>query len=321
MKTDAQVSAIIPSIGRAELAAAVQSVAQQTVPVHPIVVLDRPGSESEVRRLLEPYEHTLVLSHNVGGAGARNIGIDAAVTDYVAFLDDDDRWLPMKTERQLRAISESSSTRVLAASGMCFLRRNDEIVIPRRTPGGRAIASYLVERPSLRFGDNCVQSSSLMLRRDFASEARWDESLSKHQDWDFIIRALEFDSVELVWVDAPMLKVQQGSSGSISKSRSWRDSADFYVKHRARMSSRARADFIWTQILRSSVAALSVEGIRFGVAALGMNRPHVAAVVVGMSGGIGIASSLTNLVQRTASRSSAPCSASGTGVRSRSARY
>ncbi|MBN0974529.1 MULTISPECIES: glycosyltransferase family A protein [unclassified Gordonia (in: high G+C Gram-positive bacteria)] len=321
MDSNVRVSAVIPSIGRAELALAVGSVTQQTVPVHPIVVLDRPSAVAKVRRMLEPYEHTLVMSDSVGGAGARNLGVDTAATEYVAFLDDDDQWLPMKTERQLRKMSLSSSVRVLAASGMRFVRRRDEIVIPRESPRAKDIASYLVERPSIRFGDNCVQSSSLIMPREFAAEVRWDESLRKHQDWDFIIRALEFDDADLVWVDDPTLKVYQGSSGSISKSRSWHDSASFYRKHCARMSSRSRADFIWTQLLRSSIAATSIQGIQFSVQELGMRIPHAAAVVVGMSGAASIRPSMKSLNRHEVSKAVDQGTKRETVVRGRNAQH
>ena len=61
---------------------------------------DRPPSSREsIRRSLLPGERE-------GTSGARNIGLVAESGEYVAFLDDDDSWLPWKLRRQLQVLEE-----------------------------------------------------------------------------------------------------------------------------------------------------------------------------------------------------------------------
>jgi len=44
----------------------------------------------------------IVVSEGINSAEARNIGIKKAKGDFIAFLDDDDEWLPTKLEKQVK---------------------------------------------------------------------------------------------------------------------------------------------------------------------------------------------------------------------------
>ena len=48
----------------------------------------------------------VVREKNGGGSLARNTGIDASKADFVAFLDDDDEFLPRKLELQMEPMSD-----------------------------------------------------------------------------------------------------------------------------------------------------------------------------------------------------------------------
>ena len=99
------VSVIIPTLDRPRLLLrAVDSVVQQTHrDIEIIVVVDRPSpetlaavqtvSDSRLRLIVNPYPTT--------AGGARNVGADHAAGEWIAFLDDDDEWLPNKLEHQL----------------------------------------------------------------------------------------------------------------------------------------------------------------------------------------------------------------------------
>jgi len=95
-----QVSVIVPVFnGAATLAEAIDSIRAQDVPVEIIVVDD--GSTDDTPRVIGTLEVTAIRQDNRGPAAARNNGLLFARAPFVAFLDDDDVWLPHKLRHQL----------------------------------------------------------------------------------------------------------------------------------------------------------------------------------------------------------------------------
>ena len=101
------VSAVIPTRNRPEMVCrAVGCALSQTYSnLEVVVVIDGPDSATlEVLGALnEPRLRIVALPENVGGSEARNQGVRKARGEWIAFLDDDDEWLPEKTEKQLAA--------------------------------------------------------------------------------------------------------------------------------------------------------------------------------------------------------------------------
>ena len=91
----ADVVTIIPTYRRPDLLTlAVRSALDQDVADHAVVVVS--DGEKVVSELPnDPRLHVLQLTRNVGVAGVvRNVGIRASDSRYIAFLDDDNQWLP-----------------------------------------------------------------------------------------------------------------------------------------------------------------------------------------------------------------------------------
>lgn len=97
------ITVITPTYKRHEyLRNAIDSVLKQTYTEFELIVVDDNPSDSVERRLTEEVMKTVVdprikyvqNEKNLGGAGARNVGIFMAKGEYIAFLDDDDVYLP-----------------------------------------------------------------------------------------------------------------------------------------------------------------------------------------------------------------------------------
>lgn len=100
-----KVSVIVPAYKAAgTIERAVDSVLGQTIPPHEILIIDD-GSPDDIALPLARYGDrvTLVRKPNGGAASARNLGIDMAKGDLIAFLDADDYWEAGKLERHLEA--------------------------------------------------------------------------------------------------------------------------------------------------------------------------------------------------------------------------
>jgi teichuronic acid biosynthesis glycosyltransferase TuaG len=100
------VSVIMPAYNSERcIAGAIASVREQTYANWEVVVIDDGSQDTTVAILVELQQQDnririLRLETNQGVANARNVGIQAARGQYLAFLDSDDRWLPEKLRVQ-----------------------------------------------------------------------------------------------------------------------------------------------------------------------------------------------------------------------------
>jgi len=117
------VSVVIPSLNAAPyIRAAIDSVLAQTHPVLEIIVADG-GSKDGTQEIVAGYgEPVRLLDQRKAGrkgiAAGRNLGIEAASGELVAFLDADDWWDVRKTAEQLAAIEKCPGA-ALSYTGVC----------------------------------------------------------------------------------------------------------------------------------------------------------------------------------------------------------
>lgn len=272
-----RVSVVIPTMGRDSLLAALRSVRAQTQrPFEVTVVLDAPEREEAVRSYLTD-ERLLVTDGRRGGGFARNLGTDVSSGDWIAYLDDDDHWDPRKLQEQLTR-APSSDRALLVCDTLFHQRGGNTRRLPERPYRAHVImADYLVARPKLRHGTGYIQSSSLLVSRALIDNVAWDESLPRHQDWDYVIE-LEKAGAEIVVVEAPLVHVQQDSAGSVSGGGAWRKSLPFLLKHGAQMSTRTRVDFVLVQLIRRSLENRDFAGTLRALRYIPIGWPHWGAV-------------------------------------------
>lgn len=105
------ISVIIPTFNRVDrVSRAINSVLSQHFPVSEIILVDD-GSTDQTASLIK---HTFpqiryFFQENAGVSAARNLGVRQSRQQWVAFLDDDDEWLPHKLSDQINALQQSKT--------------------------------------------------------------------------------------------------------------------------------------------------------------------------------------------------------------------
>ena len=133
------VSVVMAVLNELELAErAIRSVLSQSYPnIEMIVVVDKSAADFErLQRFASENRNVRVLRDDGRGAGsAKNIGIDLALGEYIAFLDHDDWFMPTKIAQQVS--------------------RDDR----RRLPGVAHVVSRSSSEPESRSGDHAQRSA------------------------------------------------------------------------------------------------------------------------------------------------------------------
>ena len=142
-----------------------------------------------------------------GLAGARNTGILALDTEFVAFCDDDDQWNPDKLRRQVAAL--------LAEPDSEFATCAIEVEFEGRTTARLAGGSRVTVDQLARSRMSMLHSSSFLVRRSaLAADAiglvAEDAPGSQNEDWDLLLRAAR--RAPIVHLDEPLVRVLWGRS-------------------------------------------------------------------------------------------------------------
>ena len=218
------VSVVIPTLRRpALLRRALDSVLAQTCrDIEVIVVIDGPDDETSaaLRAVDDPRLRVLANPRSLTAAGARNRGVEHARGRWIAFLDDDDAWLPHKLERQLGAARDQGDVLVTALS---------RIITPITSyvwplviyDNARPLGEYLFDRQTAFAGSAFIQTSSYLMPRALflASPFRVD---TPHDDWDFLLRLTRQPGVRVVTVPEVLVEVHfEERRPSLSHAGTW----------------------------------------------------------------------------------------------------
>ena len=208
-KSQPDISVIIPAFNRAHtLPKALDSVLSQTLKPREIIVVDD-GSTDETNAVLANYPGLCIISQdNRGVSAARNLGIEKAGGEWLAFLDSDDEWLKEKLEKQWDAICNDD--KLICHTEEIWIR-NGQRVNPMKKH--KKFGGIIYERCL----PLCVISpSSVMIHRSvFKDVGVFDESLEVCEDYDLWLRICAKYSV--LFIDEPLIVKYGGHKDQLSR--------------------------------------------------------------------------------------------------------
>lgn len=189
------ISIVIPVYNRtSELERTINSVLNQSWHNFEILVIDD-GSDIDIKSTCDSFNDTRIKffrnSEHTNANVVRNKGIGEAKGEYIAMLDSDDEYLPNHLERRFNKIKEWQCDGIFG-SAYVIGEKQEKVHISRPLQQGELMINYLLS-------DGFAPTPSHFYKASAAKAILWDETLERHQDFDFLVRfsekfVLEIDS-------------------------------------------------------------------------------------------------------------------------------
>jgi len=203
MEREIKISVVITTHNRATLLTnAINSVLNQTFKDFEMLIIDdasKDNTEEVVKTFTDGRIRYIKIlpEDSKEGNYARNFGIKEAKGEFIAFLDDDDEWLPEKLEKQIE-VFEKNEKIGLVYTGYIYIYDNKWqriIAYPKR---GNLSKDILIR-------NYLGPLSSLMVKKKKLEEAGlFDVEMPAMQDYDMHIRLCQICEVD--FVREPLLK-------------------------------------------------------------------------------------------------------------------
>ncbi|MEG0925719.1 glycosyltransferase family 2 protein [Chryseobacterium sp.] len=218
-----KISVIIPVYNAEKyVSKAVESALQLEEVDEVILVEDKsPDNALQVcRELVKKYNRVKLFQHfdqgNHGAGASRNLGIEKATGDFIAFLDADDYFLPNRFTAEKELFQNPTIEGVFNAIGTEYLTEkgkeeflaniNDSHLLTVNYPAeGNEVFRGLLGLTSRTFGSFFTLDAVTVRRSSLeSSKLRFNEALRLHQDSDFIMKLAHHCHLKSGIIDQPV---------------------------------------------------------------------------------------------------------------------
>jgi glycosyltransferase involved in cell wall biosynthesis len=220
------------------------------------VVVDGPDNRTckELATISDSLLLVIELPRCLGGSEARNRGVESARGEWIALLDDDDEWLPEKTEVQMKLAKKSPFHFPIVSSRLFLQTSQHEQVWPRDLPS-TPICEYLFVRKHWSYGGGLLSTITLLFPKDLYKLVPFKSRLSRHQDLDWVLRAIQQEGTGIEFAPEPLAvwhKAEQRKS--VSSAANWRGSYEWISSVRDMITPRAYGSFIASDVAWEAAA-------------------------------------------------------------------
>ena len=198
-----KVSVIIATYNRVELlSSSIKSVLNQTFEDFELIISDDSSTDNTKEYVEGLTDKRIIYINNEtnrGVSATRNNALKSSTGNYIAFLDDDDEWLPEKLSLQIDKIEKSPSKVGAVYTGVMYfdMELGEVSYVSRPCCEGNILDDILPE--------NILATSSLLLRKScFEKVGLFDETISYAEDFDMWIRIAKYYNFS--YVDKPLVR-------------------------------------------------------------------------------------------------------------------
>jgi glycosyltransferase involved in cell wall biosynthesis len=189
------ISVVIPTHKRPEkLKCAIKSVLDQNYEFCEILVVNDDIIDEPVLQVINQFKDSRIkyLTNNrkKGPCGARNTGIINSKGDIIAFLDDDDIWLPERLNEINEVFLKHNVTGLLTGYIRSYKTKTKNVYLKNHK---NFLEKYLADKFSLVCGSNLVLNKKIIKEIGL-----FDEELIRQEDTEYMVRYLSYYPVHII---------------------------------------------------------------------------------------------------------------------------
>jgi glycosyltransferase involved in cell wall biosynthesis len=237
------ISVVIPSHNaQSTIHTTLKRVLAQQQPCDEIIIVDNNSHENDhtasiVASLNEPSIRYLKPAECANGNVARNIGSEASTSDFIAYCDSDDEW---DVDHLASRVVLHQQTQALAIYSGAKIRNGKHV----KQDLSRAIK---VNESAVEFviGANkaLAQTSSFFVHQSVWQKSPWDETLKRHQDYEFFIAVQQ----DVGWHYLDQATYYLNWHATDIRQHHFASYWDFYSKYKEQLADASKARYLFTR--------------------------------------------------------------------------
>jgi glycosyltransferase involved in cell wall biosynthesis len=251
------VSVVICSLnGHYRICKAIDSVLEQEYPNIEIIIIDD-GSDTSLWPVIENYNDKRIrfyrIEFNIGLHAARSFATEQAQGEYIALLDDDDRWMPKKLNLQIPVLLESSKIGLVCGGSIDIFPNGAKML--------RLPPNALITHRQEIIGENIIASSVIFRKEAYDKVGGFDKSLCRCGDWECWIRLSKSYEIRAIMEPLVMTYMRPNSlqrSNDISDFE--KDRWKVIIKHQKEIRDLG----LWDEALSNQFQSIGVRYLRIG---------------------------------------------------------
>ncbi|MFM6924524.1 MAG: glycosyltransferase family 2 protein [Ferruginibacter sp.] len=188
METALKISIIMPTYNRGHLIAeSVESIRKQTYRNWELIIIDD-GSDDDTEKMILNDNDGRIQFHKAGRTGIggkiKNIGLEKASGELIAFIDSDDLWAETKLEKQVAALIQYPEAGFCLTGGYNFRNSGEPVDFFYKQQQGELFDSVFI---AIFRSEIAVFTQALLLRKQCIEVTGSFKEEKSFSDVDFIL--------------------------------------------------------------------------------------------------------------------------------------